>query len=77
MSLAERTELRLVPAILPLPCAGRVALVPSDPRVLFSPLPTIFLSVSHSYRSAPIPLADGPLIGVSMQQVKLNSAEAK
>lgn len=46
MSLVQGIELHLVPAVSPLPCAGQVAPVPSDPRVLFSYSPYYFYCLS-------------------------------
>lgn len=58
MSFDQRAELHLVPAILPLPCTGHVALFPSDPHSFL--LFLLFLqSVSPSHCSALILLAGG------------------
>lgn len=46
MSLVQRIELHLVPAILPLSCTGQVALVLSDPHVLFFYSPYYFYCLS-------------------------------
>lgn len=62
MSLVQRLELHLVPAILPLPCTGHVDLLPSDPHSSFLLSLLFLLSVNPSHCSALILLADGILL---------------
>lgn len=61
MSFVQRVELHLLPAILPVPCTGRVALFPSDPHSSFLLSLLFLLSVNPSCCSALILLSDGIL----------------
>lgn len=62
MAFVQRVELRLVPAILPLPCTGHVALSPSDPHSSFLLSLLFLLSINPSHCSALVLLADGMLL---------------